>query len=86
MDNFCDDCLYRADTWSKDLMEQGYNGCKIPVVPYISLEDKIKTDQDWFDYIDVDQIGFGWIKVGGMCYNQCPIVKDVKKCKFYERA
>ena len=80
----CDNCLYRASTWSEELNKQGYVGCKISLVPYINLDDMIKEQQDWFDYIDVDQIGFGWIKVGGMCYNDQPILKDVKKCKFYE--
>ena len=64
---------------------RSFSGCRVALVPYISLEDKIKDQQDWFDYIDVDQIGFGWIKIGGMCYNEQPILKNVKKCKWFER-
>ena len=81
----CDHCYHRTDTWSEKLKEQGLNVCNIVLVYKANFEDIIKDQQDWFDYIDVDQIGFGWIKIGGMCYNEQPILKNVKKCKWFER-
>lgn len=86
MDTLCDGCRFKALTWSEELTEKGFIGCAIMLDPHISLEDKIKDEQDWFDYIDTPAIGFGWIEIGGMCYNEQPILMngDVKKCSFYE--
>lgn len=85
----CDGCIFHADTWSEELRKE-YNGCTIFLIEKVSpMIEQFRRDFEYdeqiiFDYIDVPQVGFGWIKTNVMAVNDQLIVKDVIKCAFFE--